>query len=704
MSRFIATEIFGDKGEAGERLVWDSLKRAFGDRDCLAYWRYPVFSNQGKFRKEPDILIADRNLGLIVIEVKGIRIEQLVSLQGHRWQYRNFYTESGNPYQQAERQLFALLEYCDREPLLKGNITSKAIIALPYITKSQWQTKGFDRLPNSPPILFQEDLSNSQLFIDLINKIPPVRAGIDLTSTQWELLLAILSGTSLAKPNYRQLPCKKNSRRHIIAQTRSRLSRFDLEWEKIAKQIPQGMQRIRGVAGSGKTVLLCQKAALMAVKYPNWQIALVFFSRSLYDVITEQVTKWIGHYTQNKVTYNPELSNVTILHAWGSKEQPGFYSYLCQSVKYTTLAVPFTISKQPTEALAEACLQLLENRTIAPLFDAVLIDEAQDLLANDWNYQDKQPFFWLAYQSLREIDPIKPEQRRLIWADDELQSLSSLKIAEPGEMFGEELGHLVTGKYNREIKKTELLSRCYRTPHQVVFVAHAVGMGLIREEGIITGSNNFEEWQALGYAIAENKYDKSQLTLKRPIYNSPNLIPKLSSKDTIFFDRFISRQQEFSTLAQRIKENIERDDLQPDKEILIIVLGDYYDSYPLIKQVAIFLINQGINIYLPAQSTFNTWETLPESQQRDRFWYPGAITISNTYRAKGQEVDMLYIIGLDKIARRASNLYSRQQLLVALTRTRAWVNISGIGNYSLYDELDRLINSQQQISINLNNC
>lgn len=41
------------------------------------------------------------------------------------------------------------------------------------------------------------------------------------------------------------------------------------------------MQRIRGIAGSGKTVILCQKAALMHLKYPQWRIALVFF-REVY--------------------------------------------------------------------------------------------------------------------------------------------------------------------------------------------------------------------------------------------------------------------------------------------------------------------------------------------------------------------------------------------------------------------------------------
>ncbi len=697
LNKFITTEILGDKGEAGEKLVWDSVKSAFSQRRCVAYWRYPIFSQQGKFRKEPDILIADYKLGLIIIEVKAIKIEQIVTIQGHRWQYQNFYTESGNPYQQASRQLFTLLEYSDREPLLKQKINARAIVALPYIKQTQWQEKGFDKLPNSPPILFQEQLANADLINSLIIPVPSLISGESLTPTQWELWLSVLGGTAIYTPNHISLSCAPQSRRKYIQQVRSRINQLDLFQEKIAKQIPPGMQRIRGIAGSGKTVILCQKAALMSVKYPDWQIALVFFSRSLYDVITQQVTQWISYFTQNQVKYNPEKSQLKIFHAWGSKQQPGFYGTVCKASGSIPLSVPFTLSQEPHEALAEACVQLLESRIISPIFDAVLIDEGQDLIANNWKYQDKQPFYWLAYQALRPVNPISPQQKRLIWAYDELQSLASLKIPEPVELFGEELGHLVTGQYDQQFNKTEIISRCYRTPQQIITVAQAIAMGLKRTKGMLTGSIYAEEWQALGYKIIGDWQRDQKITLIKENHHSSNIIGELWQGDLINFECFTSRQQELTVLSQKIKHNLIKDNLQPDREILVIILGSSYDAAALAKQTATFLINQGINIYLPSQPTFNSLD-FQEKTNPNQFWYPGAISISTIHRAKGQAADLVYLIGLDQIAQDEANLYLRHQLYVALTRTRAWVNISGIGNYSLYQELTELIKNSNKIS------
>ncbi|MFP4298464.1 MAG: pentapeptide repeat-containing protein [Spirulinaceae cyanobacterium] len=704
-SVFIATEPLGLAGEAGEQQVWEAICQGFESRNCMGYWRYPIFSTQGDFRKEPDILILDPEGGVIVIEVKSFKIEQIEGISGHLWQYKQYFTPTGNPYQQAERQLFALLKYSDREPQLQGQVLGRALIALPYITCKQWQEKGFHRLPTSPPILFVEDLETPEKLSSKILAIPPLKLGNSLSQKQWELLLAVVGGTALyQQPNYR-VYSRDRTRGHILHQMRDRTLQLDFHQDRIAKQIPPGPQRIRGVAGSGKTIVLCQKAAHIHLKYPHWQITLVFFSRSLYPTITAQLDRWLRHFSQNQMGYDPKNRNLRVLHAWGAKQQPGFYSLMCREAGVSRLVANQTQSKQPNESLAEACIDLLKQAAIPQIFDAILIDEGQDLVVDTCKYEGKQPFYWLAYQALRPADPAHPSQRRLIWAYDEAQSLQSLAIPSARELFGDDLGHLVSGQYRNGIPKTEILSRCYRTPHAILTAAHAIAMGLLRPHRILTGLTHSQEWQALGYKTtpAGQFFPGDTITLQRPSSHSPNPIPELWGQDYIQFKVWASRQQELSNLAQNLIQNLRYDGLRPSQQILVIVLGSHYEAKKLETQVANFLMQQGLEIYIPGTADYNILQVDKTNYHPNQFWCDGAITISRIHRAKGHEADMVYLVGLDLIAQAESNLHLRNQLLVGLTRARGWVHISGINAYPLYAELRQVLHNRDTFTFHYQN-
>ena len=204
----------------------------------------------------------------------------------------------------------------------------------------------------------------------------------------------------------------------MIQSLRKYIYQFDLQQEKLAKQIPTGFQRIRGIAGSGKTVLLCQKAAIMHLKYPHWKIACVFFSRSLYGEIIKQIDQWVRYFSHQQQTYNINNQQLQVFHGWGSREQLGFYSFLCKVTKVVPLGVNQTTFQQPSEALGEVCVNLLNQTAIPQIFDAILIDEGQDFMVDNWLYQGKQPFYWLAYQALRPVDAVHIKQKRLIWTYD----------------------------------------------------------------------------------------------------------------------------------------------------------------------------------------------------------------------------------------------------------------------------------------------
>lgn len=470
-----------------------------------------------------------------------------------------------------------------------------------------------------------------------------------------------------------------------IVQMNEQLKQFSEENLEIAKQIPPGPQRIRGIAGSGKTVLLCQKAAYMHLQHPDWDIALVFFTRSLYDLMESQVDFWLRYFSNGEKTYSRQNSKLKVFHVWGARDRNGLYRKICKAHDITPFPLDNNINVPP-EKLAGVVLKLLETTEIQPMFDAILIDQGQDLIVRDeLKYGDKQPIYWMAWQALR-------EPKRLIWAYDEAQSLHALKIPTAKELFGEEYTNLVTGWHRGRIPKSIIMRRCYRTPHPILTAAHAIGMGLLRSEGMLSGYTRKKDWENIGYQVTGNFNNGQEITLHRSPENSPNPMPKISDVPVLQFNVFKTREEELNALAKNLENNLENDGLQPSRNILVVVLGSNRDeATELQDEVAEFLIAKGIPIYIPTARNLNDLNR--NDNNRDSFCHEEGVTISLIHRAKGNEAELVYVVGFDRIAENESKINLRNAIFVALTRARGWAILSGIGEYPMYYEMGRVIAS-----------
>jgi len=87
-----------------------------------------------------------------------------------------------------------------------------------------------------------------------------------------------------------------------------------------------------------------------------------------------------------------------------------------------------------------------------------------------------------------------------------------------------------------------------------------------------------------------------------------------------------------------------------------IIFKNQLGSATLLTHVASFLMEQGINIFIPSATSLNQLNPKFPHNNPDTFWYPGGVTVSRVHRAKGNEADMVYVVGFDNVAKDESNI------------------------------------------------
>ena len=146
-------------------------------------------------------------------------------------------------------------------------------------------------------------------------------------------------------------------------------------WQKQAAiETPEGPQRIRGLAGSGKTIVLALKAAYLHAQHPDWRIGVCFFSRALYQQFEDLTTRFTFEHSNDK----PDFERLQLLHAWGGAGRNGFYRTIAAELGAPVRDWQYANATWGRDgAFRGACGELLhiaEGSAVAPVFDVVLVE------------------------------------------------------------------------------------------------------------------------------------------------------------------------------------------------------------------------------------------------------------------------------------------------------------------------------------------
>ncbi|QRN83276.1 DEAD/DEAH box helicase [Chloroflexota bacterium] len=584
--------------------------------DCEFYLNFPIYNNLEGQVFTTDILLISPKYGVIVVGLFNDSVE-------------NDHNNLSKVEMKSNKIFSFIYSKLLRNDLLRSSRTdlifpTEIFLFAPLIKNLNFQSTSDIEIYNSIDgvqsfFTTRNDSSSrlsESLFLELKSTIEGAKGIIRLKERQF----------SDGKTNYKG---------RLANLTESQIANFDQKQKDGFMPILDGLQRIRGLAGSGKTVVLAMKAALMHLLYPDARILYTFYTRSLYQHIKRMITRFYRQFDDR----DPDWDKLKIMHAWGGKSQEGVYYNACQFHNMESLTFSSVKFKSNHDPFDFVCNDLLSKTTILPMYDYVLVDEGQDF---------PDSFIRLCVKLARDS--------RVVYAYDELQTIFQIKAPSPKDVIGPDI----------ELSSDIVLDKCYRNPREILLCAHALGFGIYGE--IRQMLENKEHWEDIGYRVIRGNFQEGdEIIIERPLENSLPIISNEQSKEDIVqctvFSEFLD---EINSICLGIEKDID-DGLRPD-DILVIVVDDR-NARDYLSAISNKLAEKDIasnNIHIDSYG-------IKDFQQE------GRVTLSTVHKAKGNEAFMVYIVGVDSLFAGEANVRERNILFSAMTRAKGWVRVSGIG-------------------------
>lgn len=471
------------------------------------------------------------------------------------------------------------------------------------------------------------------------NKLPAL-----LDEEVFNELVSVIDGSkALIRPPERIVaPFGATSKVAQIQALEEEIRRFDRDQRVAYMTDVQGPQRIRGLAGSGKTVVLAMKAALIAVRNPEARIAFTFYTKSLYQHVKHLITRFYRLHEDR----DPDWDRIKILHSWGGSFVDGFYSHACKLLGTVPITYGQASALAPNRPFEFVCERLLAQTNISPIFDYVFVDEAQDF---------PPEFMRLALKLAN--------QERLVIAYDVLQTIFDVETPTAGSLFGLDEANEPAIAFDEDI----VLHKCYRNPREILICAHAIGFGIYGPR-ILQMLESKEHWEDFGYKVVQGNFVSGEhVKIERSRENSPSSISDNNSPAEILQARsFASAGEEVLSIAAAIKEDISVGGVLPE-DILVISADDRNARFYFRKLAeALGALNIPIN------------NLQDDSYGIREFKSEGKVTTATVYKAKGNEAYIVYLIGIDYVFQKNSPRF-RNMAFTAMTRAKGWLRVSGVG-------------------------
>lgn len=616
--------------------VCSLLESTCDKMEGLWLYREPEIRTEGN--ELPTFTIVSPTLGVCFIKIFNYISDRITEIENRYWTIDGLKEKSGiQKFRNYSHKIKSKLE----DPIydLQEEIPIHTIYIFPNLAESLF--KDVDIKANETLL--------TQNFVSI--SLPVGKNKIEKDS--YDLLVSIIQNASIINKQsnvYVDEPARNMF--EAIELNNKKIAQFDYDQMAASLTITEKSERIRGLAGSGKTVLLAMKAAKLHFRFPQKKIAFVFYTKSLYNQAIGLIRKYYNQIADDE----PNWGNLKVLHSWGGTTTgEGFYSYICKEHGIS----PKTFNQQ--KDYSAICKDLLERYDLRPVFDCVLVDEAQDFPLE---------FFLM-------VEKVLKEPKKVVIAYDELQTTNDIHIPEFEQLFGTTNGIpniILEPQYDYILKKS------YRNTLEVLLTAFSFGFGFYNDITQIIQDNT--TWSALGFDCASALEPGNEIVIHRPAENSPNSISHfMPDIKPVNYDVFVSQADEVIDVVEKIKHLIEEQNVRPTD---IMVVDICMNRGKILNNIQYELKDIGVESHIPGVVT----------DARD-FFVENHVTLTTPRNAKGNEVPVVFVVGCEDIYVKDyanQRRQSRNFMFIAITRSKGWVYLSAAGRIktAFSDEMKKI--------------
>jgi len=253
----------------------------------VTVWYEPLYDPSGE---KPHLVLLFPNQGIVVLEALELGSGGILgALRGRmRIERDGREVELENPLVRAKRLAGILKQRINAEPRLANlDIRIGAGAVFPSLDRKEADSKGVGRIVPLDACLFRHDLDTAiegKGEAGLLRAFTRILEGAPLRDSD-DAVVKLLRGVIQPETvidRVAEHTAKRDQLTIFLPPEEGDIIRvMDRQQESMAKSLGEGHRVIRGVAGSGKTLILVYRARLLAGLYPKHRILVTCFTKSL---------------------------------------------------------------------------------------------------------------------------------------------------------------------------------------------------------------------------------------------------------------------------------------------------------------------------------------------------------------------------------------------------------------------------------------